>query len=94
MKFDIDLILDSFRPLEELEKMQKRTMNIQITKKLEQIVDLLRHTLKGQKTAEDLTSPEKNFKPIQDLLDSYRNGRGLSKRDMQFCNRVWKRYHG
>jgi len=94
MIFNTDLILDSFRPLQELEKMQAQAMNIQITKKLEQIVDLLRHTLKGQKTAEDLTIKEKNFKLIKDLLDNYRNGRGLSKGDMLFCNRVWKRYHG
>ena len=94
MIFDTDLILDSFRPLQELEKMQAQAMNIQITKKLEQIVDLLRHTLQGQETAEDLTIKEKNFKLIKDLLDNYRNGRGLSKADMQSCNRIWKRYNG
>ena len=91
---DMDLILDSFKPLKEIEKMSAQAMNINITKKLEQIVDLLRHTLKGQKTAEDLTIKEKNFKLIKDLLDNYRNGRGLSKGDMLYCNKVWKRYSG
>ena len=92
MKFDTDLILESFKPLEELEKMQKRAMNIEITKKLEKIVDLLRHTLKGQETAEDLTIKQKNFKLVTDLQNNYRNGKGLSKGDMMFCNKVWQRY--
>ena len=91
-KFDIDLILDSFKPLEELKKMQKQAMNIEITKKLEQVVDLLRHTLKGQKTAEDLTIKQKNFEFVKDLRDNFHNGRCLSKSDMIFCNRVWKSY--
>jgi len=92
MKFDTDLILDSFKPLEELEQMQKGAMNIEITKKLEKIVDLLRHSQKGQETAEDLTIKQKNFKLVTDLQNNYRNGRGLSKGDMKFCNKVWRRY--
>tara|TARA_Y100000310_G_C20619476_1_gene782471 strand:- start:114 stop:395 length:282 start_codon:yes stop_codon:yes gene_type:complete len=92
MKFDTDLILESFKPLEELKKMQKQAMNIEITKKLEQIVDLLRHTEKGQETGEDLKIKQKNFKFVTDLQNNYNDGRGLSKSDMVFCNKVWKRY--
>ena len=92
MKFDTDLILESFKPLEELEKMQKGAMNIEITKKLEKIVDLLRHTQKGQDTTEDLTIKQKNFKLVTDLQNNYRDGKGLSKGDMLFCNKVWNRY--
>ena len=92
MKFDTDLILESFRPLEELEEMQKQAMNIEITKKLEQIVDLIRHSRKGQETAEELTIKQKNFKLVTDLQNNYREGEGLSKGDMMFCNRVWKSY--
>ena len=82
MKFDTDLILDSFKPLEELEEMQKKAMNIEITKKLEQIVNLLRHTEKGQETPEDLTIKQKNFKLVTDLQNNYRGGEGLTKEDM------------
>ena len=92
MKFDTDVILDSFEPLKELEKMNKHAMNIRITKKLEKIVDLLRHSQKGQETAEDLTIKQKNFKLVTDLQNDYRDGKGLSKGDMMFCNNVWKRY--
>ena len=90
--FDTDLILESFKPLEELEEMQKQAMNIEITKKLEQVVDLIRHTQKGQETPEELTIKQKNFKLITDLQNNYRDGRGLSKGDMKFCNKVWNRY--
>ena len=90
--FDTDLILESFKPLEELEEMQKQAMNIEITKKLEKIVDLLRHSQKGQETAEDLTIKQKNFKLVTDLQNNYSDGKGLSKGDMMFCNNIWKRY--
>ena len=92
MKFDTDLILDSFKPLEELEKMQKKAMNIKITKKLKQVVDLLRHTEKGQGTPEALTKKQRDFKFVTDLQLSYNNGTGLTETDMLTCNVIWKRY--
>ena len=93
MKFDTDLVLESFEPLKELEKMNKRAMNIRITKKLEQVVDLLRHTEKGQGTPEALTKKQRDFKFVTDLQLSYNNGTGLTETDMLTCNVIWKRYN-
>ncbi len=92
MKFDTELILNSFKPLEGLEEMQKKAMNIKITKKLKQVVDLLRHTEKGQGTPKALTKKQRDFKFVTDLQLSYNNGTGLTETDMLTCNVIWKRY--
>jgi len=92
MKFDTELILNSFKPLEGLEEMQKKAMNIKITKKLKQVVDLLRHTEKGQDTSEALAQKQRDFKFVTDLQLSYNNGTGLTETDMLTCNVIWKRY--
>ena len=93
MKFDTDLVLESFEPLKELEKMNKHAMNIRITKKLEQVVDLLRHTEKGQEDDIALTTKQKDFKFVTDLQLSYNNGTRLTETDMLTCNVIWKRYN-
>jgi len=92
MKFDTDLILESFEPLEKLNKMNKQLNRDNIKNKLEGLVDVLRHSRKYQETAEDLTIKQKNFKLVTDLQNDYRDGKDLSKGDMMFCNNVWKRY--
>ena len=93
MKFDTDLVLESFEPLKELEKMNKHATNIRITKKLEQVVDLLRHTEKGQEDDIALATKQKDFKFVTDLQLSYNNGTGLTETDMLTCNVIWKRYN-
>ena len=59
--FDTDLILDSFQPLKELTQMNGQAMNIRITKKLQQLADLLRHTEKKQLTARQLEKKRQDF---------------------------------
>jgi hypothetical protein len=93
-KFDTDLILASYNPLKEIEETMKQDKYNKIEDKLNGLVDLLYHTEKGQMTAVDLTIKQKNFKLVTDLRDNFHNGRELSKRDMLFCNKVWKRYSG
>ena len=92
MKFDTDLILESFRPLKELAKMNEQVRYNKIEDKLEALVHLLRSTEKGQTTSEDLTIKQKNFEFVKDLRDNFHNGRSLLKGDMMFCNRLWKSY--
>ena len=92
MKFDADLILYSFKPLEELEKMIEQDRYNKIEDKFEALIHLLRHTEKGQESAEDLNIKQKNIKFITDLRDNFHNGRSLLKGDMMFCNRLWKSY--
>ena len=88
IKFDPDLILYSFRPLE----MTERDKYNKIEDKLEALIHLLRNTEKGQGSAEDLNIKQKNFKFVTDLRDNFHKGRGLLKGDMMFCNRLWKSY--
>jgi hypothetical protein len=92
MKFDTDLILESFRPLKELAKMNEQVRYNKIEDKLEALIHLLRNTERGQGSAEDLNIKQKNFKFVTDFRDNFHKGRGLSKKDMLFCNKVWKRY--
>jgi hypothetical protein len=88
MKFDADLILYSFRPLEMIE----RDKYNKIEDKLEALIHLLRNTEKGQGSAEDLNIKQKNFKFVTDLRAHFHKGRSLLKGDMMFCNRLWKSY--
>lgn len=74
--------------------MSRQAMNIRITKKLQQLVDLLRHTEKKQLTARQLEQTRQDFKFITDLQDSYNDGTGLTQSDMRSCNVLWKRYNG
>ena len=89
MKFDTDLILFSFKPLEEMIERDKYN---KIEDKLNELVNLLFSTEKGQKTTEALESKQKNFKFVTDLRDHFHKGRSLSRKDMLFCNKVWKKY--
>ena len=92
MKFDADLILYSFKPLEKLEKMIEQDKYNKIEDKLEELVHLLRSTEKGQRTSNALDAKQKNLKFVTDLRDNFHNGRSLLKGDMMFCNRLWKSY--
>ena len=74
--------------------MSRQAMNIRITKKLQQLVDLLRHTEKKQLTARQLEQKRQDFKFITDLQDSYNDGTSLTQLDMRSCNILWKRYNG
>ena len=92
VKFNTDIIFEAFKPLEKLEKMIEQDKYNTTEDKLNILVNLLHQTEKGQKTAVDLRIKQKNFEFVKDLRDNFHNGRGLSKRDMLFCNNVWKRY--
>ena len=74
--------------------MNGQAMNIRITKKLQQLADLLRHTEKKQLTARQLEKKRQDFKFITDLQNSYNDGTGLTQLDMISCNVLWKRYNG
>jgi hypothetical protein len=89
MKFDADLLLYSYRPLEKMIEQDKYN---EIENKLENLVYLLRHTEKGQQTAIELTTKQKNLKFVTDLRNNFHNGRSLLKGDMMFCNGLWKSY--
>jgi len=92
MKFDTDLILESFRPLEELTKMNAQANKDNMASKLDKLIDLLRNTQKGQRTAEDLKTKTDNYRLIQDVRQSVLDGETLSKSDMLMCNNLWKKY--
>ena len=87
--FDTDLILYSFKPLEKMIEQDKYN---KIEDKLNELVNLLFRTEKGQQTAIELTTKQKNLKFVTDLRDNFHNGRSLLKGDMMFCNRLWKSY--
>ena len=67
-------------------------MNIKITEKIRQLVDLLCHTENGQGTPEALTKKQRDFKFITGLQQDYNSGIELTETDMLTCNVIWKRY--
>jgi len=93
MKFDPDLVLDSFKPLE---KMQDNTaiVSFEAKRKLERLVDLIRSTPQGQLSADELFIKQKNYRLAKHLMDKVLDCKPLDRGEMIFCNMLWRRYSG
>ncbi len=93
MKFHTGLILDSYKPLKEME--EKRTViSFEAKRKLTKLVDLVRATDRDQLNPDELFIKQKNYKLVKHLLEKVLNCESLDRGDMLFCNKVWKRYNG
>lgn len=70
----------------------KGKMNIDITKKLNMLADLVRDCQHVQETPEGLTRKQTDIGYMTNLLDEYNRGEELSKVNMLICNDMYKRY--
>ena len=87
-KFDPNEILHSFKSLEDM--IEKSENNLE--SKLNRLLDTIRGTEKEQSNPDELFIKEKNYNLVKNLLDDFRNGQELTRRDMVYCNKVWRRY--
>ena len=93
MKFDADLILDSFKPLKDMEE-KRAVISFEAKRKLTKLLDLVRETEKDQLNPDELFIKQKNYQLVKNLLKKVLDCEPLDRSDMLFCNKVWKRYSG
>ena len=93
MKFDTDLILDSYKPLKEMEE-KTAVISFEAKRKLAKLLDLVRETERDQLSPDELFIKRKNYKLVKHLLKKVLDCEPLDRGEMIFCNKVWKRYSG
>ena len=67
MKFDTDLILDSYKPLKEMEE-KTAVISFEAKRKLTKLLDLVRETERDQLSPDELFIKRKNYKLVKHLL--------------------------
>ena len=92
-KFDTDLILDSFKPLKDMEE-KRAVISFEAKRKLTKLLDLVRETEKDQLSPDELFIKQKNYKLVKHLLKKVLDCEPLDRGEMIFCNKIWKRYSG
>ena len=93
MIFDTDLVLDSFKPLTEMES-DTAVISFKAKRKLERLVDLIRSTPRDQLSSDELFIKQKNYRLANYLLKKVLDCKPLDRGEMIFCNMLWRRYSG